>query len=194
MPDEFKTDHSSFQIGDTLVSDEESTLLVSIQELDRAVAKSARAVAEAEELRGTTQNAEERNALSGRIKQLEAEKTKLKDQFAELEAQLQALTNGSTRLIKTEDHRPGLFETIKKARSELTIVSAWINPRALDDELCRTMAEAMIRGVRIRIAWGLGTTKAVDSRGSAVDRNYLGGNEAISGLKRRIRPIVGISW
>ena len=44
----------------------------------------------------------------------------------------------------------------------------------------------MIRGVRIRIAWGLGTTKAVDSRGSTVDRNYLRGNEAISGLKRRI--------
>ena len=188
VPDEFKTDHSSFHMGDTLVSHEESTLLDSIQELDRAVGESERAVAEAEELRGTTQDAEERGALSIRIKQLEAEKAEVKDQFTSLEAQLKALTNGSTRLIKTEDHRPLLFEAIEKAQSELTIVSAWINPRTLDDELCRTMVGAMRRGVRIRIAWGFGTTKVVHSRGSTVDRNYLRANEALSVLNQRIPP------
>lgn len=186
VPDEFKADHSNFQIGRALVSNEESTLLASIQELDREVAESERAVAEAEELRGTTQNAEERAALSNHIMRLETDKTNLESNYAELERQLQALTNGTTRLVKTEDHRPLLFEAVKKARSELTIVSAWINPRTLDEELSRTMVAAMRRGVRIRIAWGLGTTRGANSRGSTNDRNYLRATEALSGLNQRI--------
>ena len=186
VPGELKADRSSFDIGAALVSEEESTLLAEIQDLDSAVGQSDRAVVEADELRGTTQNAEERAALAERIKQLEADKAELNGQFVELEAQLQALTNGSTRLIKTEDHRPLLFEAIERARSEVTIVSAWINPRTLDDELCRAMVAAMGRGVKIRIAWGLGTTQIVQSQGSTVDRNFLRANEALSGLDQRI--------
>ncbi len=188
VPDELKANRSSFHIGAALVSGEESTLLASIQDLDRAVAESDRAVAEAEELLGTTQSARERAALADQIKQLEADKAGLRQEFAELEAQLQALTNGSTRLIKTEDHRPLLFEAIKRARYEVTIVSAWINPRTLDNELCRTMTTAVERGVKIRIAWGLGTTQAVNSQGSTVDRNFIGANEALSRLKQRMPP------
>ena len=186
VPDEFKIDHSSVQIIATVVSGEESTLLTSIQEMDRAFAESDRAVVEAKETRGSTQNAEERATLTNRIKQLEADKSELKGKLGGLEAQLRTLTNGETRLIKTEDHRPLLFEAIEKARSELTLVSAWINRRTLDEELCLKIGEAIRRGVKVQMAWGLGTGKAVHSRGSSGDRNYLRANEALSLLKQKI--------
>ena len=186
VPDEFKTDHSTGPISSTLISGEESSLLTSIQEIDRAFAESDRAVTEAKERQGTTQNASERTALTNRIKQLEVDKTELNGKLGELEGQLRALTNGETRLIKTEDHRPLLFEAIEKARSELTVVSAWINLRTLDDELSGRVAEAIGRGVRVRIAWGLGTGKAAHSRGSNAYRNQLRANEALSLLKQRI--------
>ena len=186
LPDEFKADHFSVQINAALASGEESDLLASIQELDRAVAETDRAVTEAEGIRGTTQNAEERVALTNRVGELEADKIELKVKLERLEAQLRKLTNDKTRLIKTEDHRPLLFEAIKSARSELTIVSAWINPRTLDDELCGMIAQAIRRGVRVRIAWGLGTGRATYSRGSSAYRNQLKANEALSELRKRV--------
>ena len=186
VPDELKTDESSFHMGGTFLSDEERNLLTSVQELDRALVESDRAVYDAEELLGTTQNAAERATLSERIKQIEGEKQKVQSEFAELDAQLQALTGGETRLVKTEDHRPLLFEAVQRASSDLTVVSAWINPRTLDEELCCLMVAAMERGVRVRIAWGLGTTKAAHSRGSGGDRNFLKANEALSALRDRV--------
>ena len=186
VPDELKSDEASVQTGGTFLSDEERNLLTSVQDLDRALAESDRAVFDAEELLGTTQNAAERTALSERIRQLEDEKKRVQGEFSELEAQLRALTSGETRLVKTEDHRPLLFEAIKRASSELTIVSAWINPRTLDEELCGLMVAAMERGVKVRIAWGLGTTKAAHSRGSGGDRNFIKANEALSALRRKV--------
>lgn len=186
LPDEFKVDHYSVQISAALASGEESDLLASIQELDQAVAETDRAVTEVEEMRGTTQNAEERAALSCRVRELESDKIELNAKLQRLESQLRDLTNDKTRLIKTEDHRPLLFDAIKNARSELTIVSAWINPRTLDGELCGMIAEAIRRGVRVRIAWGLGTGKAAHSRSSNASRNRLQANKALSELRKRI--------
>ena len=186
LPDEFKADHFYVPINAALASGEESDLLASIQELDLAVADADRAVTAAEEMRGTTQNAEERAALSNRVEELEADKTELNVKLERLETRLREVTSDKIRLIKTEDHRPLLFEAIKNAQSELTIVSAWINPRTLDDELCRLIAKAIRRGVRVRIAWGLGTGRAAHSRGSNAYRNQLQANDALSELRKRI--------
>ena len=72
-------------------------------------------------------------------------------------------TGGTTRLIKTEEHRPLLLAAIDQAQSELTLVSAWIGPDAFDRELCHKLRQAMARGVQVRIAWGLGTRRGAES-------------------------------
>ena len=180
LPDEFKTDDAPMQISHALVSGEESDILASIQELDRAVAEADREMAEFEAMRGTTQNAEERAVLTSKVEELEADKAELNIRLERLEVQLRALTDDKARLIKTENHRPLLFEAVRKAQSELTIVSAWVNPRTLDNELCGMIAEAVRRGVKVRIGWGFGTGKA------GYSRNRQQANEALSGLRKRI--------
>ena len=186
VPDEYKSFNSQIQMGATGTSKEESSLLTSIQEVNQAYVKSDLAVDEVKELHGSTQNDVERKALANRIVELEAERNTLASKLDELETQLGVLTRGATRLIKTEDHRPLLIEAIQKARTELTLVSAWINSRTLDDELCRFLVQAIKRGVNVRIAWGLGTGKSAYKRGSGASRNQIKANEALSRLKQLI--------
>ena len=61
----------------------------------------------------------------------------------------------------------------------MTIVSAMVNSRTLDEDLCRALAGAIRRGVTVRIAWGFGT------RGEK-DRNRVQGDKALGYLRSKI--------
>ena len=104
--------------------------------------------------------------------------------MSEQESQFNSLTKGETRLVKTEEHRHLLLEAINKAQSDLTLVSAWINPDALDDEVRRALALTINRGIRVRIAWGLGIK---GGRGPEATRNMERGNSALVELRKLIR-------
>ena len=163
-------------------SPEESMLLEEIEVLDRDVGRVERAVAEAEAVRGNTSDAEERVKFEARIETLESEKLDLENKLGKRESELREVAQGQLRLIKTEEHRQLLLSAIENVTSELTLVSAWIDPFAFDDEICRTLAAAISRGARVRIAWGLGVRK----RGPEATRNREKGNTALEKLKRLI--------
>ena len=184
VPDEFKsTSPSSHRVSSISATWEESSLISDIDEIHSEFVEKDLAVAEARVTQGTTQSVEGRAGLARRIDELEAEKLNLTNRLAEREDELRVLTEGETRLIKTEEHRHLLLQAIDKASSELTLVSAWIDPYAFDDEICRRLAAAIGRGVTVRIAWGLGVNRR---RGPDGFRNKAKGDKALGELRKLI--------
>ncbi len=179
VPDDLKADQLTDWIRPQAFSQEESSLLQEIDDLDQEVTETERAVAEARATQGTTQDEEERSDLEARVKTLESEKLQLEQLLEERESKLTSITEGQIRLIKTEEHRQVLLTAIGNASAELTLVSAWIDPYAFDDEVCRMLAAAIGRGVQVRIAWGLGIRK----RGPEASRNREKGNAVLSKLR-----------
>ncbi len=183
VPDELKTDHSSPRVSSGTVSNEESRVLAAIRDLHGEVSEKEQAVATAKATEGTTQSSYERAALAHEVKALQAERENLIGELAERQEELDGLTKGEVRLIRTEEHREVMLDAMTKASSELTLVSAWMNPRAFDSEVCRTLAAAITRGVTVRIAWGMGTK---GRRGAEAPRNRVQGEMALAGLVRLI--------
>ena len=179
VPDDLKADQLTDWIRPQAFSQEESSLLQEIDDLDQEVTDAERAVAEARATQGTTQDQQERSDLEARVKSLESEKLQLEQLLEERESKLTSITEGQIRLIKTEEHRQLLLTAIGNASAELTLVSAWIDPYAFDDEVCRLLAAAIGRGVHVRIAWGLGVRK----RGPEASRNREKGNAVLSKLR-----------
>ena len=184
VPHDIKTEQSSPRVVSGSLSGEESSAVAAIHDLHGVVAEKEQAVADTRAAEGTTQSAAERAELAGRVGDLEVELETVRGKLAERERELERITQGEIRLLHTEEHRQVLLDAISMASSELTLVSAWMNPRAFDDEVCRMLADAIERGVTVRIAWGMGT------RGRAraeAPRNRVQGENALDGL-RRLRP------
>ena len=184
VPHDVKADRSSPRVISGSLSSEESSAIAAIHDLHGVVAEKEQAVSDTMAVEGTTQSAVERAELAGRVKGLEVELKTVRSRLAERERELERMTQGEIRLIHTEEHRQVLLDAISLASSELTLVSAWMNPRAFDEEVCRMLADAIERGVTVRIAWGMGTR----GRGRAeVPRNRVQGENALDGL-RQLRP------
>ncbi len=179
VPEELKAEQFIDWVQPQGISPEESDLLKEIDDLDQEITDAGRAVAEARATQGTTQDALERSDLEARIKALELDKLELQQTLEEREARLTSMTEGQIRLVRTEEHRHLLLTAIGKASSEVTLVSAWIDPYAFDDEVCRMLAAAIGRGARVRIAWGLGVRK----RGPEASRNREKGKAVLSKLR-----------
>ena len=183
VPDEYKIDKSISWMSSQSTSKEESTILSSIDELHSASVLAEYDTAEAKATQGTTQSDKERADLTARIEKLEREKDNLANQLADREDSLKELTSGQVRLIKTDEHRHLLLDAIAKASSELTLVSAWIDPYAFDDQVRHSLYAAIQRGVTVRIAWGLGTRR----RGPDAERNKAKGDAALRKLRQLVR-------
>lgn len=182
VPAELKATPSTPWTSSVITSREESDLLEDIETLDNQVAEAEWAVEEARATQGVTQDSQERSELAARIQELEADKLHLQGELAERESRLNTLTQGQTHIVKTEGHRPLLLRAAASASSELTLVSAWIDPFAFDDELCRALVAAIGRGATVRIAWGFGVNKP----GPDAARNRHKGNTALAKLRNLI--------
>ena len=180
-PEEFAETLSEPWLQSRSATRDEENLLSTINDADRAVGKVDTDISAIQAEQEELQDESEKEELARRLKQLEIDKVEQALRLAEAERMLSEQTGGATRLIKTEEHRPLLLEAIDKSQSELTLVSAWIGPDAFDRELCRKLRQAMARGVRVRIAWGLGTRRGPES-----DRNLAKGNTALNELKRDV--------
>ena len=182
VPDELKTDSQWAVTSSVSASSQELIIVSDIDELHSEVVAKARAVEEAKVTRGTTQSSKERALLAERIEGLERDKERLEGKLAQREGELSELTKGETKLLRTEEHRHYLLKAINNAKKELILVSAWVNPYAFDDEICRQLVAAIGRGVNVRIAWGLGIT----GRRRDGARNRINGDSAIGNLRRLI--------
>ena len=167
----------------------EETLLSTINAHGRDVMEAEQAIVEAQASMEDTQSNQEQAEISARLAQLEAERVEKAERLAKSEQQLLEQSSGTIRLIATEEHRPLLMEAIGRASSELTLVSAWIRPDAFDDELRRKLADAIIRGVTVRIAWGFGTNWSRSTPGhkrEEAQNNKRLGDDALALLERML--------
>lgn len=79
-----------------------------------------------------------------------AELEALKQRLAEVERERDSL-----RHVETYEHRELLEKALKHARKRVIIVSPWLEPAAINDELQNLMRRALERGVEIVIGWGM---------------------------------------
>jgi hypothetical protein len=103
-------------------------------------------------LHGGTADRSERAKLAERIAQLEAELEANREESAQLKRQLQQ--NQGT-FLRTEEHRAVLARALQEAREEVIVIAPWLNRRTCDDALCDLVAQAVKRGVRVRIGYGI---------------------------------------
>lgn len=180
-PQEAKPEQAKAWVDAAAISGHERERLSVLADLAEQVGNVDRDIAIEKELLKTSDSQRERAASSARIKELEANNRDLANRLAQAERQLKEESQGKERLLKTEEHRAILLRAIKDARSELTLVSAWITPRAFDARVRSGIVNALKRGVTVRIAWGM-----PDSRNSEGSRNRENGNNALSRLRKII--------
>lgn len=181
VPDEFASATISMPAMNAIsVSKEELELLTAIEEINRKVDDADAELEKARTEYETTDDQREREAFESTIREKESRSTDRRHEAATHEDDLNKKTGGKICLIKTEEHRELLLRAIREATSELTLVSAWIRPKAFDTEVCMMLSEAIHRGVTVRIGWGLGTTR----RGRERERNSTGGRAALAQLER----------
>ncbi len=178
-----------FEGGDSLApeyspiaSPEERSLITDIDELGAALDEGEQDAAGLERSLAESLNDAERHDLAKRMEEVAGENLKLRQQLADAKADLKRQTDGKVILINTEQHHPLLLQAIDRADFELTLVSAWIGPRAFDGEVQRKVADAIRRNVTVRTAWGLG----VDQRGPEAQRNRRKGEKVLEGLRSLI--------
>lgn len=129
----------------------------------------------------TTQSSQERQGLRERIQQLK-EELRLKREDNEILRRY--LKQSQVEFLQTEQHRPILVQALREAQKEIIIISPWMNRRACNDDLCRLIGEAIKRGVRIRIGYGMG--KERDAQETARNRENV--NAVRRALERFIPP------
>lgn len=115
---------------------------------------------------------EEVRNIEGNIKRLESDVEENKNievesdeefqsktlRIQELELELQKEREKLTwlpRLLNTYEHRPFMIETLRKAKSQVVIVSPWIKSTATDYELRMEIKSALMRKVKIVICYGI---------------------------------------
>ena len=182
VPEDIRPPKEVLPVRLTRMGPQESALIGAIGDLDQALGQTSVAVAEAEAARTTTQDKIERAEIEKILTKLTEQQRDLQNKLRDKEREFEAISQGEARLIKTEEHRPLLFEAARTAKSTLTIVSAFINSKGLDDELCKALATAACNGVTVRIGWGMGTTP----RGREPQRHKVKGDAALEGLTQRI--------
>ena len=191
VPEEYEpVGETSTWRNSPLVTPEDAEHLEAIEELDLALDTAKQAVSEARAADYDTLSDRGRKDLLNHIEDLEKQILGLTEELAARENWLNAGTQGKTRVIRSEQHRSLLLEAIDTASSELVLASAWIRPEAFDEELRRKLADAIMRDVEVRIAWGFGTNASARvsaQRRDAATRSRKLGEDAIERLRRMIR-------
>jgi hypothetical protein len=134
------------QAADTLVSNETAMRGLQAELSDTASRRAA------------TQSGAERRQLEQRIGELEAALQQKREESDQLRARLEQ-QQGS--FLRTEQHRGALEQALTEVGEELIIIAPWLNRRTCDDALCTLVAQAVKRGVAVRIGYGV-TERAGD--------------------------------
>ena len=191
VPEEYEAiDDAAPWTSSPTVSPQEAEHLAAIAELDQALGEARDAVSEVNATDSEIIGDDEREALLHSNRLLEDRVLELSRDVENRESQLQALSQGATRVIRSGQHRDLLLKAIDTATSDLVLVSAWIRPEAFDGEVRGKLARAITRGVTVRIAWGLGTDtggRMPAQRREAARRNFRVGEDTIGLLRNMVR-------
>lgn len=124
------------------------------------------------ELLRSTQDVRDIEALQHRLGDIEreladaqCEKQRLLDYFEKYKKE------DSPTLIATESHRDILKQALKEAKVQLSIICPWMTRRAVDAELVALFRDCLIRGVIVKLGWGMpnATPQELDRNRSIVD-------------------------
>lgn len=147
---------------------------------ERAVSELLAVTEVEEERRETTQDDGERATLEERILELKEE---VRIKRADAEVLRGQLREKSVEFLRTEEHRAVLERALREARHEILIISPWMNRNACDDLLCSLFGQALERGVRIRIGYGMGRER--DPAEANRNRSNV---QAVRGAILRVTP------
>jgi hypothetical protein len=86
-------------------------------------------------------------------RQLLADLERERSERAELEKKL---SERKARRLKTHECRPLMLATLREAKERVVIVSAFLSTEAVDDGFLNLLEAALVRGVNVWIAYGLG--------------------------------------
>jgi hypothetical protein len=123
-----------------------------------------------------TLDRQERAAREEHIRELEQRLKEAEEKNSWLEA---TLSRGQLTILRTEDHRPLLEQALATAKMEILIISPWMRLDTVTDDFCKLAWQALERGVRIRVGYGLG----LDKRGFEAERNRAAANAVIDKLR-----------
>lgn len=87
--------------------------------------------------------------------------------------------NKRNEMLRNEDIRNRLLETIERARFEIDIMSPWMNRWVVNDDFIRKLQRAISRGVMIKIRYGIGNTSF-----NAKDRERNNKTEYVASMLR----------
>jgi hypothetical protein len=122
--------------------------------------------------------------LEGQLERIQQLKDEIRIKRQEGEELRQRLRENQVEFLQTEQHRGVLERALCDAKEEVIIISPWMNRRACNDDLCRLMANAVARGVCIRIGYGMGRERDADEAA----RNRSNTQQVKNTLNRLLPP------
>lgn len=87
--------------------------------------------------------------------------------------------NKRNEMLRNEDIRNRLLETLEQARYEIDILSPWMNRHVVNDDFIAKLQRAIDRGVTIKIRYGIGGTSS-----NAKDRERNNKTEYVANVLR----------
>jgi hypothetical protein len=94
---------------------------------------------------------EERQEANFLLEQIRADIAKLSEEMQTLKKQA-----GPIEVLEMHQHRPKLIEALIIAKQEIILISPWMTPTAVDDEIMQTIGKALSKGVNVLIGYGFG--------------------------------------
>ncbi len=151
-----------------------------VVERDRELSDIEQVISAKEAARSTTQDARERQELEDEIRRLKEDLTRAQGEREAAVSQIQLSMDNAPAFLRTEEHRPLLKRALQEAKREVIVISPWMNLRAVDHELCTLIGDALRRGVRLRIGYGIGQ----NNPGSDAERKRRNARDVISKIEK----------
>lgn len=100
---------------------------------------------------------EERQEANYLLEEIRSDIAKLNEEIQLMKGQA-----GTIEVLEMHQHRPKLLEALNSAIKEIILISPWMTPTAVDEEVIKAVGNALTRGVDISIGYGF--AKLVDTQ------------------------------
>jgi phosphatidylserine/phosphatidylglycerophosphate/cardiolipin synthase-like enzyme len=122
-----------------------------IPKLEQNISKKEQQIEETEDIKRTSPKNEDSLQSDQQERELREEINRLKQQINQLEEAAPTI-----RILSMTEHRPMLLEALRDAKRRVVIVSPWLSPTAVDQELRTLIEQTIARGVEVWMGYGFG--------------------------------------